>query len=86
MRICHAADYREEKNQGVEENRRRSGGIFFGGIFPQRHNWQDGIRQTSIWFYKWQVITKLKILLEKDKKYNEIYQDGNFIIYERLSK
>ena len=48
MSVCHAADYREEKNQGVEENRGRGCGIFFGGIFPQRHNRQDGIRQTSI--------------------------------------
>ena len=30
--------------------------------------------------------TKLKMLLSKDKNYNEIYQDDNFIIYERLSK
>ncbi len=30
--------------------------------------------------------TKLKMLLSKDKNYQEIYQDDNFIIYERLSK
>lgn len=30
--------------------------------------------------------TKLKMLLSKDKNYKELYQDDNFIIYERLSR
>ena len=62
-------------------------------IFTDYINTSNGSKYYEDTFEKYDVThvilrknTKLKMLLSKDKNYNEIYQDDNFIIYERLSK
>ena len=62
-------------------------------IFSDYINTSNGSKYYEDTFEKYDVThvilrknTKLKMLLSKDKNYNEIYQDDNFIIYERLSK
>ena len=62
-------------------------------IFTDYINTSSGSKYYEDTFEKYDIThvilkknTKLKMLLSKDKNYNEIYQDDNFIIYERLSK
>ena len=62
-------------------------------IFSDYINTSNGSKYYEDTFEKYDIThvilkknTKLKTLLSKDKNYNEIYQDDNFIIYERLSK
>ncbi len=62
-------------------------------IFTDYINTSNGSKYYEDTFEKYDIThvilkknTKLKMLLSKDKNYNEIYQDNNFIIYERLSK
>ena len=62
-------------------------------IFTDYINTSNGSKYYEDTFKKYDIThvilkknTKLKMLLSKDKNYNEIYQDDNFIIYERLSK
>ena len=62
-------------------------------IFTDYINTSNGSKYYEDTFDKYNIThvilkknTKLKMLLSKDKNYNEIYQDDNFIIYERLSK
>ena len=62
-------------------------------IFTDYINTSNGSKYYEDTFEKYDIThvilkknTKLKMLLSKDKNYNELYQDNNFIIYERLSK